>query len=363
MSVLNYARLCCDTMMKKYPLPADIPPTPRFHYHAGVFLSGMERVYELCGEKKYDDYIRGYIDTYVDEDGRLTHANLDQLDDIQPCTLMYRLCDDEPRYRKVLDEVVPRLLNWKTTPVGGFWHKDICPDQVWLDGMYMSGLLGVRYGLLTGKREYLEIMHKELEVMWRNMRDETTGLLYHAWDYSKKAEWANKESGCSSFFWGRALGWYAVAAADLSEYLEGDPLQADFTDHALRLVRSLLRYQDEKTGLWYQVVDRVGASDNWTETSCSCLFLYGICNLIRRGILEESYVENVKKAYEGIIKNKTRMEGDTLIISDICIGTGVGDYEFYVNRPTSENDLHGTGAFLLMCSELERLKRAKPELF
>lgn len=35
----------------------------------------------------------------------------------------------------------------------------------------------------------------------------------------------------------------------------------------------------------------------------------------------------------------------------------LGDYEFYCARPTSTNDLHGVGAFLLMCGEVERVHR------
>ena len=70
-------------------------------------------------------------------------------------------------------------------------------NQMWLDGLYMAGPISVRYGLMENKRVYIETIHKQLELMWENIRDKQTGLLYHAWDESGKAEWASPENGCS----------------------------------------------------------------------------------------------------------------------------------------------------------------------
>jgi unsaturated rhamnogalacturonyl hydrolase len=46
-------------------------------------------------------------------------------------------------------------------------------------------------------------------------------------------------------------------------------------------------------------------------------------------------------------------------IGGVCIGTGIGigDYAFYAARPTSVNDLHGAGAFIIMCDEMNLLKK------
>lgn len=357
MKPIDYARHCCDTIMRKFDAP-DLPPAPHFHYHAGVFLSGMERLFLLTGEEKYSEYIKKFLDTYVDDEGVLHHIQDESFDDLQACNLMYRFYDDEPRYRKVLDTHLPLFLKWRSNDLGGFWHKYNCPDQMWLDSLYMAGPLGVRYGLIKGDERYIDVIHTQLKLMWDNMRDENSGLLFHAWDYSKKASWVARENGCSAEIWGRALGWYVVASADISEMLGDNPKAAEFREHAVELVNALLKYQDEKTGLWYQVTDKGDCAGNWTETSCSCLFLYGLCNLIKRGILDKSYVKYADRAYNGIIENKTHLDGENLIISDICIGTGVGDYEHYINRPTTENDLHGTGAFVLMCTEYEKMKRS-----
>ncbi|WP_264175783.1 glycoside hydrolase family 88 protein [Ructibacterium gallinarum] len=43
-----------------------------------------------------------------------------------------------------------------------------------------------------------------------------------------------------------------------------------------------------------------------------------------------------------------------LTLPSICIGTMVGSYDYYVDRPKEKNDLHGIGAFVMMCEECSR---------
>ena len=122
---------------------------------------------------------------------------------------------------------------------------------------------------------------------------------------------------------------------------------------AVDLLKSLLAFQSED-GRWYQVVNRGDDPANWLENSCSCLYVAALCKAIRKGLLDASYLEYARKGYEGVIRSLT-WEGDDLIIGNVCIGTGVGDYDHYIHRPVSANDLHGVGAFLLMCEECEQV--------
>ncbi|MDL2302671.1 hypothetical protein LJC58_10040 [Lachnospiraceae bacterium OttesenSCG-928-D06] len=41
---VDYAKMACDTMIRKYKAE-DLPPKGHFHYHQGVFLSGMYQTY------------------------------------------------------------------------------------------------------------------------------------------------------------------------------------------------------------------------------------------------------------------------------------------------------------------------------
>ena len=116
------------------------------------------------------------------------------------------------------------------------------------------------------------------------------------------------------------------------------------------MIKALIRFQDEETGLWFQVVDKGDIKGNWIETSCSSLYTYAIAKAMKKGYLHKSYYKYIRRSYEGIIKSLA-FEGDNLIVSNICVGTGVGNLDFYFKRPTVQNDLHGMGAFLLMCTE------------
>jgi unsaturated rhamnogalacturonyl hydrolase len=114
----------------------------------------------------------------------------------------------------------------------------------------------------------------------------------------------------------------------------------------------LCKFQSEE-GRWYQVVNKGGQEGNWLENSCSCLYTAALCDAVRKGILDASYMENAKRGYEGVINSLT-WEGEDIQIGNVCIGTGVGDYKHYCDRPVSTNDLHGMGAFLLMCAQMQR---------
>ena len=122
-------------------------------------------------------------------------------------------------------------------------------------------------------------------------------------------------------------------------------------DMVRNLLISLCKFQSEE-GRWYQVVNKGHMPDNWLENSCSCLYTAALCAAVRKGLLDKSYLENAKKGYQGVINSLT-WEGDDIQIGQVCIGTGVGNYEHYIKRPVCTNDLHGVGAFLIMCAEMQ----------
>ena len=352
-SALDYAKQGSETLMRKFTVE-QLPPAKRFHYHQGVYLAGVQRTYALSGEKKLGDYVKAWIDYYVDAEGAINNADMNQFDDIQPAILMFDLYKEtgDERYCKALDSIMPYIKKWPKNAHGGFWHKFHRENQMWLDTLYMIGPLCTRYATAFDKENYLlEVIYQNMELMRKNMTDPKTGLLYHAWDDSKVIEWADPKTGTSSQFWGRAIGWYAVSIADILEWLPMDhPRRNDYINAERDIVNALIRFQDEKSGLWYQVVDRGDDPKNWHETSCSSLYTYAISKSIKMGILDKAYIKYAKKGYEGVVATLD-FEGEDLILSNVCIGTGVGDYEFYLNRPTVQNDLHGMGAFLLMCTE------------
>ncbi|MDR1788493.1 MAG: glycoside hydrolase family 88 protein [Treponema sp.] len=360
MTALDLARLGADTLMRKFPA-ASLPPAGRFHYHQGVFLSGVENLYLLCGDQKYAAYIRDWVDQFVGPEGELSGTTLDQFDDMQPAILLFRLYDEtgDPRYKAALDRCAPVAAKWPTNAKGGFWHKYYRQNQMWLDTLYMIGPLCARYAAAFQSPYFFEKVLRQMHLMRKYMTDSETGLLRHAWDDSKAADWADRATGLSAVSWGRAIGWYVVAILDILDYLPpGHPRRGECVDAECAMLKALLRYQDENDGRWYQVVNRGDDPRNWLENSCSCLFTYALAKGLRAGIGEPAWEEAARRAYAGIVRSlKTEPLPDgtvTLNIPAICVGTGVGDYQFYLERPTVENDLHGMGAFLLMAAEYHR---------
>jgi len=280
------------------------------------------------------------------------------LDDIQPGILLiklYRMTGEE-KYKKALKTLMDVLEKWPVNPDGGRWHKLFYKDQMWLDGFYMVSPLLVRYGIMFENESLIELAHKQMCLMRDNMRDPETGLFYHACDFSKQAVWANKETGLSAEFWGRAMGWYVVAAVDIASYLpESHTLRGDFINVATDLLKSLVKYQEKTTGLWYQVVNKGHLADNWVESSCSALYTYALSKAIRLGWLDDSYKQYADAGYAGVTGMTEVISDGTLTIPRICIGTCLGGYKFYVNRSTQVDMLIGVGAFLLMCNEYHEL--------
>lgn len=355
MDALTYAKMGAETVMCEMS-PEELPPTKCFHYHQGVFLEGVKRVYKLTQDDKYRDYINAWVNLHVDEKGGIPMCHTDRFDDLQPAVLLFDLYDEtsDRRYKKALDMCMNTIEIWPTNAKGGVWHKFSTKNEMWLDTMYMMGFFTAMYAKYFHKPYFFEKLYSQLMLMYDNMRNPETGLLYHMWDDSKKNPFADPKDGLVKVHWGRAMGWYMTAMA---EFLSQSPADSRLRHKSEELLREFFKvlknYQDDKTGLWYQVLDKGDDSRNWLETSCSALFTYSAAKSFRKGVIGEEYREMIMKGYNGVL-SKTDIDDGKLRLGGICIGTGVGVTEHYFSRPTSVNDLHGMGAFLLMCSEIHR---------
>lgn len=349
---LYYAKAACDTMMRGFEA-AKLPPQGHFHYHQGVFLSGMYRIWKLCRDDRYFQYIKDWVDSVVDAEGNILEYDPGQLDDVQPGILLFPLysATGDIRYRRALDTLMDVVKHFPRNAVGGFWHKQWYPDQMWLDGLYMGGPICCEYAARFDQKDYFDLAAEQALLMQAHTRDEKSGLWRHAWDCSRKAEWANPETGQAPECWGRSIGWVPVAVLDDLDFIPKEhSAYPALCCLVTELLKALCHYQSDE-GRWYQVVDKGGAEGNWLENSCSCLYVAAICKAVRKGLLPAGYLEHAKKGYKAVI-GSLEWDGDDLLVGHVCIGTGVGDYQYYCSRPVSVNDLHGVGAFLLMCAEV-----------
>lgn len=359
MTAKELAVMSAETMMKKFK-PAELPPVTKFHYHQGVFLSGMLHAYHLTGDERFYNYAKAWVDSTLGEDGIPFNMDTNALDDLQPGILLYEMYErtGDERYKRTLDKIISHIDVWPTSAEGGFYHKvGGKAENMWLDGMYMGGPVTVEYGARFGRADLFDKVHTQMSLMRDRITDSETGLMYHAYDQTRTAVWADKDSGCAPHFWGRAMGWYAVAMFEIANLLPATyEKRGEFLNKGRELLTALFKYQDKKSGLWYQVVDHPTDPDNWHETSCSCLYLYALSLAVEAGVIEKSVAEPIANlAWSGIKTKLILGEDGYLGVSGVCIGTGVGDLAHYYARPTSENDLHGVGAFLLAACEYSKV--------
>ncbi|AIQ73515.1 MULTISPECIES: glycoside hydrolase family 88/105 protein [Paenibacillus] len=355
---IEWAKKACDSLMDTYRA-GELPPAHRWHYHQGVFLCGMELLWNAYQEDRYINYIQEYVDDLVDEYGNFYFAR-DELDAVQAGQLLFTLYErtGKLKYRIAAEKLRNLLLTLNKTSEGGYWHKDKYANQMWLDGLYMAGVFSLKYANVYDEPSLREtVLHQEM-LMRKHMKDETTGLLYHAWDESRRMPWSNPETGCSPEFWSRSLGWYGLALSQFLDLLPShDSARTELSTTLRDFVDALIRYQDQKSGLWYQVVDKGHEPDNWLETSGSCLFVYTIAKAVKHGVVSDVTIATAaaKKGYEGLTKVIQWDEHNRLVLPDICIGTSAGDYESYVTRPKVKNDLHGVGALVMACVEIQSM--------
>ena len=353
---ITLARQTCDTMMRRFAA-ADLPPAGHFHYHQGVFLSGVYKTYELTGEEKYFHYMKDWVDSVFTEDGKIKNGYMHgDLDDIQPGILLYPLLDrtGDGYYRRCIESVAAQIPDIPLCRCGTFSHKVRFTGQIWLDSLYMLGPFMSEYGRRFDRPDYLAQTVQHVLLMREHTRDKKTGLWKHGWDEKRQAPWCDPDTGLAPEFWGRSLGWVPVAILDDLEQLSPDlPGYEELRAIVPELLGAVCKYQGPD-GRWWQVVDKVGAPENWPENSCTCLFAAAIAKGVRKGVLGKEWLPIAKKAYEGVAASLTWEDGD-IQIGSVCIGTGIGDYAFYCARPCSTNDLHGVGAFLLMCTELQQV--------
>ncbi len=339
----------------------------KWNYIDGCMITAILQLYEITGEQHYFDFAKEFIDFFVEEDGNIKTYNVKEynLDNINTASNLFLLYDKtgDEKYKKALDLVRTQLDTMPRTKENSFWHKDIYPNQVWLDGLYMAEPFYMRYETRFNKMGKCNDVIHQFENVEKYMKDPKTGLYYHGYDESREMYWADPETGCSPNFWLRALGWFSLAlvetaqATDESLYYEKRYLQTLLEN----LVDALQPYQDA-SGMFYQVVNRADAKGNYLETSGTALIAYAILKAVRLGFLAPRYAKIGEKAFDGIVeKYLSRNEDGLLKLSGICLVAGLGgknhrdgSLDYYFSEPVVENEAKGVAPFLLAYTEMLR---------
>jgi unsaturated rhamnogalacturonyl hydrolase len=337
-------------------------------YEQGLMLKAIEKVWYRTGNGKYFEYIRKDMDRYVQKDGNIrTYKYSDfNLDNIPTGRALLMLAQqtqpDKEKYRKAADLLWKQLENQPRLKEGGYWHKQRYPYQMWLDGLFMAEPFAAEYSKVFAKPDHFNDIAKQFELIEKYAVDSKTGLIYHGYDESREQKWADKTTGCSPNFWSRSIGWYAMGLVDVLDYFPKDhPQRTNLVKYLQRLAPALAKYQDTKSGAWWQMTTQGSRKGNYLEASGSCMFVYALAKGVRMGYLDKKYLATAQKGYAGILKEFVEEEPNGLLSLNKTVSVGGlggtpyrdGSYDYYLSEPIRKNDLKGVGPFIFASVEME----------
>jgi len=363
---LDTAVKMADSEMKHFPEPwaVDFNPKPVWNYTQGLIAFSMIKLWKQNGNESYYNYAKTYADQFIDSSGvigeyDLLDYNIDAVNSGKFLFDLYHHTKDE-RYLKAINQLREQLKTHPRTSEGGFWHKKRYPHQMWLDGLYMGAPFYAQYALEMNEPALFDDVVKQFILVHKYTYNPETGLNYHGWDESREQAWANKQTGCSPNFWGRSIGWYSMALVDVLDFLPLEHAGRVTILEILNQVASGIRkYQDPKTGLWFQVLDQGNREGNYLEATASSMFAYALLKATRLGYISKDYKAVAQKAYTGIVENLLKDNNDgTISLTNCCSVAGLGgnpyrdgSYDYYIKEPIRDNDPKGVGPFILASLE------------
>ena len=379
----NYSEWLTYSEIKRVPHSylLDFSSKPKWSYVMGIEMEGMLDTYEHYkeGNNAILDYLKEYPAKMIDEKGNITGYKYEDfnLDNVRTAKFILRMHNLFPTKgtEKALKTLFKQLQNQPRTKEGVYWHKAIYANQVWLDGIFMGLPFYCNYAVQTMKpkkaEKYLNDAVDQMVKTDYRTYDEKTQLWKHAWDETHQQFWANKEDGKSQHCWARALGWYVMAMTECLDAMpENYARRQEVIDLLNKAMKSVVKYQDKKTGVWYDVLD-VKSNKNYLESTASSMFAYVLLKGYRKGYLSEEYLKAGVKAYNGILKQFIKVNADkTISLTRCCAVSGLGpgpgpyvkkpnykrdgSFEYYMSEPIRDNDAKGVGPFIWASLEMEQ---------
>ena len=404
----HYSEWLTYSEMKRVPKSylLDFSSKPKWSYVMGIELEGMLDTYLRYGGEDILKYCKEYTDTMIYADGNIRGFNiLDyNLDNIRTGHFVTRMYQKYPEQKNLLAmQLMMKQLKEQPRTIADkvFWHKAIYAYQVWLDGIFMGLPFRTLTAPITCKpakntkaakakadKEIQAIYDdavNQLKITYQRTLDPKTELNRHAYDETRKTFWADKETGLSQHCWGRAQGWYTMALVEVLDALPEDyARRGELIDLLKKDFDAILKWQDKKSGVWYQVMDSPKREGNYLESTCSSMFAYALLKAYRKGYVSEKYKDAGIKAYKGIINNFIKVHPDkTISLTNCCSVAGLGpavtpeveaamkkinpkgsvnentkrdgSYAYYLSEPIRDNDAKGIGPFLWASLEMEMM--------
>lgn len=310
----------------------------------GVGIYGLYKYYQLTKDEEIFNFLTNWFDQRIAEG--LPEKNVNTM---APLLTLMHLAEEtgNPKYIEVCEE-------WSTwikedmirTGDGAMQHMitgDPNDGQILIDTLFMTVLFLAKAGTYFKRPDYIEEAKKQFLIHIKYLYDKETGLFYHGWDF-------NEHHNYGAVRWGRGNGWYTCGLLEFFEIVELEKGIKEFLlDTWLSQVSALAKVQAD-SGLWHTVLDD---PSSYEETSATAAFGFGIIKGVRKGYLDQQYLEIGLKALQGVIEEID----ENGVLQKVSYGTPVGmDDDFYKNIPISPMTYGQSLAILLLIEALEFAK-------
>jgi unsaturated rhamnogalacturonyl hydrolase len=337
-------------------------------FELGIVLAGMNAVWTATNDPTYLAYLQRAVDQFVQPDGTIVSYDPQaySLNNIligRQLLTLYRVTHQE-KYKLAAERLRQQIATQPRTASGGVWHSRATPNLMLLDDQFMLAPFYAEYAATFHEPQDLDDIVKQFTLLEQHTRDATTGLMYHGWDESHTAPWANVSTGTSPNLWARGMGWYLMALVDTLPYVpEHDPHRTVLLAMLRRAAAAVERAQDPQSSLWYQILNKPGEKQNYIESSSVLMFTYVFAKGARLGYLPKPYGIAAARAWKAARFRfiRTTAPGEVKItgtVTHIALGASPADDgsdDYYLHAPVVDDDPKGVGVFLLAGSEMELL--------
>lgn len=361
--MLYWAKKTAEAMMTR--------PTPykKWSYENGIAMRSLWMTADACGDDSLRRFAVEYTNQYILPDGTIPTYPADTYNMDMLCwgallPKLYEYTGDE-RYKTAARMLVKQLDGQPRTKQGGFWHKQIYENQMWLDGIYMGCPFMTRMAAFLDMPQLFDEVARQMTLCFENTFDPESGLCRHAWDSEKTQHWADPVTGQSPHVWGRAVGWFTVAHADvLAEFPKNHPAFPRLREQFRTLAKGIKLWQ--RDGLWYQVTDLPEKEGNYKESSCSAMFAYALAKGAKLGLIDSEYADVARRAVCELLAQKVTVGEDGLpCLNDVCRVAGLGgapygdakyrdgSFNYYIHEEICTDDYKGSAPFLMALAIME----------
>ncbi len=320
-------------------------------YYIGVVMEGLYYMYEAGEGERYKSYVLRYLHA-VETDGALNeragYVVGHGLDCYKTASLLPYFYAEDEELRRLADSLWHDLYTvngvYAPNDLGGnYWH---CWDngkppryKVWLDGLYMGQAFMARYAKMTGNARALAQIADRLRWVNRELLNPNTGLLFHA---------GNGSDDVCPFHWLRACGWYAMAQADVLECLDGAD-KKELSGAFEAFCEAMLRYRDEESGLWLNLIDQPRGDGNLPESSGTAMMSYAMLKGARLGLIDPAFAAAGADVFAALTRQKLT---DHALTDVYLVATASGEDNYRRLDYYMPQEGKGVGPYIMAYAEM-----------